>query len=196
MMYLCLEIGIDSEILLEYKIFKKEDILKLSKELFADYKKDKSDESYFRIILNCDYDNSTYEINNSDFGSKEELLDIKKINNIKIEFDDYKKKNHVSINLREGDKDYSYMEINGSDEKWIDHKYQKINDIIGSVEPQSNLFLKYGKIIYHFSSINIGFLFWEIYAWLYYYFGGKPYSTTPASGLTLQMTIEKIPILG
>ena len=177
---------------IEYRVFKKEDVLRLSKEIFTIYNRSKSKHVALRFAI-CAEDNTEYEIHNSDFKSVENTLDIKKINNITMHYHDYDAGKDILINLVQGQNLYSNnnLKVEGSDSKWVDTNYQKFKEIFDSVKPQNNFFLKHNRLIFHFCSVNVGFMILKFIVWLYNYFNVET-SSDYEPGLLLIM-IENVP---
>jgi len=147
------------------KIINKDDILRLSKIFWTVYSKNKSTHARLSFTFACDELDSTYEFENKKLETEEEFLDTKKIKSLSMSFHDYTNSKHIQLNLSHGNTTWNKLKIEGSDNKWVDAKYNDFKDKIEAIKPQVNWFLKYKKIIYHISSLNVGFLFIKL-LWL------------------------------
>lgn len=144
------------------KIFKKDDVLRISKKIFDLYKKSKSGDKLFHIELRCDNE-ETFDIENSDLNNNIELLDIKKILRININFIDYRNDKRIKLNLSPGNDEWNNgYAVEGKTRAWVDTSVSQLDEILVSVTPQNRQYSKFKKIISNISATSIGFLFLRI----------------------------------
>ncbi|MCK4808019.1 MAG: hypothetical protein KAS90_00190 [Candidatus Aenigmarchaeota archaeon] len=175
------------------KSFKKEDILKLSNELYSIYKKTTSNNKHFYITINTDNE-ETFEFENSKLEIDEKILDIKKISHISITFVDSTHNKRIDINLTEGnDKWNNNFSVEGHITAWVDSNTKKIEEILESIKPQNNFFSKYKGILFHLIAINLGFLFLRILDNLLKRYNYVP--TKPENQDLFNFLLESFPIL-
>ena len=140
----------------EYLKYKKTDIIKISDYVFGTYDKLESEHKRFRVVINCE-NNETLEIEDEKLSENQEILDDKKIYSISIFYTDYRNDKDIKISIREGDHKTT-LEVESIDKEWVDSKIAGINEIFDSVEPQNTLYKKYKRILFHYLSLSIGYV--------------------------------------
>lgn len=141
------------------KKFNKESLLYIIDEIYKNYENSDSDHKTFSITLHCaNYE--TLEFRDVNFSEKHnEILDIKKIHQIKIYYIDYRNDKNISLTLSEGDSNYdNNLGIEGNDIDWVNASEKKLDELFQVVESRKNYFKKYSRLIFHFSALNIGSL--------------------------------------
>lgn len=147
------------------KIITKEDILRLSKIFWTVYSNNKSNHARLSFSFACNELDSTYKLENKKLETEEEFLNTKKIKSLSMTFHDYTKSKHLQLNLSHGDTSWNKLKIESSNNRWVDARYNDFKEKIEAIKPQKNWFLDYKKIIYHITSLNVGFL-WIKLIWL------------------------------
>jgi hypothetical protein len=141
------------------KKINKEGILKFVNLFFGEYSKDKKN-SRVTFKLYCE-GGIEFKIENSNKGI-EDYLNSKKIYKIAMSYSKhFTGDESLSLSLTHGKPYLNEVSISGN-EKWVNNLFVKVNEIIDFLPPQNNFLLKNRRLIFHFISLNIGFLILSI----------------------------------
>jgi len=144
------------------KIISKQNIIVLINHIFNIYEGLESAHKKITISLHTT-DSEVYEIENSNLDSNNNILDIKRIENIKIDLTDYRNDKHFSINLSQGDDKWSNNLVIGSkDELWVNNQKIMLEESIKSWQPQNVYYSRYKDLLLHFLAICVGLLIIKI----------------------------------
>lgn len=148
------------EKIIRAKVFKKIDIINIwniiNKE-YLNFKKEKEISS-IRLSLNCS-DWTRYESEIDDLIADGNIIDIKNIKSINIEFYYFKQIRHqrrICISLRHGDSNDNELIVTGEDRTWVGGKFKEIEDLLESVAPQEHWILKYSNFLFFIGFILLG----------------------------------------
>lgn len=140
------------------KVISKENIVKLIDYVFDTYNGIESELKKFTLSFHTN-ELEVYEIENANLGPNDNILDIKRIESIKIDFTDYRNGKFISINLTQGDDRWSNnLTLDSKDEIWVNNQKIKLEALISSWQPQNKYYPKYEDFLLHFLAICIGFL--------------------------------------
>lgn len=140
------------------KIISREDIIKLIDYLFNTFDVLTSEHKRFNLSIHT-FDNEVYEIENTKLTVNNSVIDIKRINSIKISLIDYRNEKQIFLSLTQGDDKWSNnLSIESSDEEWVNNQQTKLLDLIESWKPQKSYYTKYRNYLLNFLAICIGLL--------------------------------------
>ncbi|RLI78369.1 hypothetical protein DRP07_11150 [Archaeoglobales archaeon] len=122
-----------------YRIVTKEDLEKLIATALEDIPPEE------KIILSIEGDKKTYEINTvSEALEVPEILENERVIGIKLTY--YSTDRGIDIRLYHK-KDYNYIDIRGTEKKWVDAKCKEFEDMV-------NTWKSHNKLVYIFSTPN------------------------------------------
>lgn len=173
------------------KIISKENIINLIDYLYRTYEEIESDLKTFNISL---YTNNSevFEIENASITDDIQLLEIKRIEKIDIYLSNIRSAKKIDIELcQDSNKWSNTLKIESEDQIWVNNQNLRISELIESWKPQNKMFSKYKEILFHFLSINLGFIFFELLAKLLTIFDYKSSLKTDQSDIW-KFLIEKI----
>ena len=182
------------------KKFSKETLRHIIKEIYINYIDIESGHKRYLVTLHCaNYE--TLEFRDVDFSEKySDIFDTKKIYQFIVSYNDYQNNREIYFSINEGDDNYgNYLSIEGDDINWVNSTEKKLNDLLEVVEPRKNYYRKYSTILFHFSSLNVGFLALRIFVLLLNKFGytsPNPTKTDNPIGFLLGKIVEKFPLVG
>ena len=145
------------------KSFTKRDIKTISRFIYKEFEElnDNIRYSIFTFTVICD-DNITYSSENSlEVLEDGNILDIQKINEIRIEVISHVTDipSHIYLNLKAFPEEFnnSIFEISG-DKKWVTNVFEDIKSIFNSVKPQNTMVKDYKYIVILLLSFSLGSL--------------------------------------
>lgn len=143
------------------KVLQKEDIRRVWKIINSQYKYSKDQNNHSSLDLGLDCGDIQYQSESSELLEDGDLIDLKKIESISIQYYDYKLNRRIFVQLRSGNYGSSFM-VKGDDRDWVAGIFNQLEVIFEAVKPQDHWFIVYNKIIFHIVAIIFGFLITSI----------------------------------
>lgn len=144
------------------KIFCKEDILNIVKDIFIELKRDKSKYKRYELVLNCD-DGATYEYNLKDGNTSDfinSVLLLRNIRRIEACYRNYDNDRTINLRIEIGDSNYSFdnsVNIIGNTEVWAYGKYKYYEDLINNVTNKNKYIGRLITLTEHLFYVATGF---------------------------------------
>ncbi len=147
-------------LVISWRIFTKKDIRLLAQRLNNEYKEaqKKKHHSSVTFQLKC-LGGISYESDSVEIYDDGGPIDLKKTEVIQMTFYDYVLDRYIDVLIKAGN--YAgELSIRGTDKNWVHGNFTNLLEIIESIKPQDNLFLKYKDVILHLIAIGIGSSFY------------------------------------
>jgi hypothetical protein len=143
------------------KIFSKKDLKLISKIFTNEYQQSYESENSASLKFSCTFsDNTSIESDSSIIFEEDGLLDMRKSSLLDFTFWDYSDDKYINFRIRHGDYGPNEVIISGHGETWTRCIFDKFEDTLKYIKPQSNFF-KHKYFINIVLSCIIGFyIFW------------------------------------
>lgn len=148
------------EILIENRVFQKEDILRLVRAIHQDYSPPKNEQSYrvyFSLLIKCE-DGSSFEIEDLALLDNDCVIDYKDANSIECDLRDSAEDKSLRLSLSRNNSTGS-LAIASRKKEWVRDRFVAFQEIIDSIAPQSTFFRRYKTVLLLVISLLIGYLF-------------------------------------
>jgi hypothetical protein len=140
------------------KVFKKSDIKNIWKKTNDHFQKSLQLKNHtsFNFIINCN-DETTYESDEDNFFEEGDLIDNKKINSLSIYYYDYDFHQSLQIDLSHGSNYGNNIIVKGQNMDWVQSTFLELNELLESITPQENFFIKRKVILKFILAIFVGY---------------------------------------
>jgi len=138
---------------IEYKVFSKDKIILLSNNIFQIYQQNNSTHKSFNIKFSLK-NNTSYEYENENVeSSSDALLNLDLLSKIVIDFIDYQNNNKISLDLDTNSRYKGYIQVKGTDSRFVDSSFDIFEKIINEVKNQDCILIKHQTL--SFAIINL-----------------------------------------
>ncbi len=138
------------------KVLSKKDILYIWNVINQQYEYSKNLNNHSSLDLEFDCGGTMYQSESSELLQDGDIIDLKKVESICIKYYDYKLDRRIDVSLRNGNYGNRFI-VKGEDRDWVAGIFNKIEIIFDAVKPQNHWFVRYNNIIFHITSVILGF---------------------------------------
>lgn len=143
------------------KVLSKDDIRRIWKIINEQYEYSKTQNNHSSLDLGFDCGGIQYQSESSELLEDGDIIDLKKIESISIQYYDYKLNRRIDVALRNGNYGNNLI-VKGDDRNWVAGIFDKFEVVLDAVRPQGHWFISYQTIIFHVVAIILGFVITSI----------------------------------
>lgn len=115
------------------------------------------------------FDGTKYESDLGDMLADGEMIDLKKVESVNIDYQDYTLSKMVSVTLSQNDYASKFI-VKGQDRNWVAGTFGSLDLIFNSVKPQSSWFNKYKIFIMNIMAFLIGFTIYKTLDFVFFHY--------------------------
>lgn len=138
------------------KVLSKDDIRRIWGIINQQYEYSKTQNNHSSLDLEFDCGGIRYQSESSELLEDGDIIDLKKIESISIQYYDYKLNRRIDVALRNGNYGNNLL-VRGDDRNWVAGIFDKFEVVLDAVRPRDHWFISYQTVIFHIVAIIFGF---------------------------------------